>query len=92
MINHSQLHRVQTIPELMQHLGVRQNTLVGQPGELSPRALLGQKLHKQVKRMHRCEQVEQEHSKKLRGTKQRSAPASPFAWEQIVNGLVIKIR
>jgi hypothetical protein len=89
MINGPEFHGVQAIAKLVQHLGIRQDALVGQPGEVSPGAVFGQELHEQVKRMHRRQEIEQQDSKQLRGPKQRTSASASLTREKIVDDFIL---
>lgn len=88
VIDRAEFHRIQAITKLMQHLGIRQDAFVGQPGKISPGAVFGQELHEQVERMHRRQEVEQKDAEELRRTKQRPSATSSMTREEIVNGLI----
>jgi hypothetical protein len=91
VIDGAELHGIQTIAKLMQHLGVGQDAFVGQSSEVSPEAVLGQELHEEVERMHGRQKVEQQDSKQLRGPKQRTSAPASWTWEEVVDGFIGQI-
>jgi hypothetical protein len=92
VVDRAQLRQIKTISEQVQHLGVRQGSLVAQMGKASPRAVFRQQLDEQIERMHRRHQVEQEHAKQLSRRKETAATASPSSRKQIINDVIIQVR
>jgi len=92
VIDRAEFHRIQTIAKLMQHLGIGQDTFVGQPGEGSPGAVFGQELHEQIKRMYWRQKIEQQDSKQLRGPKQGTSARPSWTREEIVDGFIVQMR
>jgi hypothetical protein len=91
VIDRPELHGIQTIPKLVQHLGIGQDALVGQAGEVPPRAVFGQELDQQVKRMDRRQEMEQQDPEELCGPKQGSSAPSALTGKEIVEGIVVQM-
>jgi hypothetical protein len=86
-----QFDQVNSFPKLMEHFGIRQGSLVGQSGEVSPATILRQQLNEQITRMCRREQLQKLDAEQLRRT-EAGMPALPWsAGEKVVDKTIIQV-